>query len=199
MIGRVAGRLAAKELDRVEVATAGGVSYEASVPLSTYEVLPAMGETVSLFTHVVVRDDDWGLYGFATDLERRLFRRLLAATGVGPSLALGMLSRFAADRLIRVIREKDVATLQTVPRVGRKKAQQLVLDLADKLDDLVAVEAASGRSAGPASDDAIRALISLGYAAGEAEKAVHVALESANGAPSVPELIRAALAKVGKH
>ena len=197
MIGQVAGRLTSREIDRVEVATAGGVSYELSVPLSTYEALPVPGQSVSLFTHLVVRDDEWALYGFATDLERRVFRRLLSATGVGPSLALGMLSRFAAERLVRAIQQRDVATLQTVPRVGRKKAQQLVLDLADKLDDLL-VGGAPGRPSEPAADDAMRALVSLGYTQGDAERAVHAVLKSVDRVPEAPELIRLALSRVGK-
>jgi Holliday junction DNA helicase RuvA len=199
MIGQVSGRLVTKELDRVEVATASGVAYELAVPLSTYEALPRAGEAITLFTHLVVRDDDWSLFGFATDLERRVFRRLLGATGVGPALALGMLSRFAADRLIRAIRERDVATLQSVPRVGRKKAQQLVLDLADKLDDLLAPEPGAPRPQGQVADDAIRALVSLGYAPNDAEKAVRAALDGVAAPPSAPELIRAALTRVGKR
>jgi len=198
MIAQVSGRLVARELDRVEVATAGGVAYELSVPLSTYEALPRSGEPVSLFTHLVVRDDEWALYGFGTDLERRVFRRLLAATGVGPALALGMLSRFAADRLIRAIRERDVATLQSVPRVGRKKAQQLVLDLADKLDDLVATGAGAVRPEGQAADDAVRALVSLGYSPNDAEKAVRAALDGGGAPANAPGLIRTALGKVAK-
>jgi holliday junction DNA helicase RuvA len=199
MISQVAGRLVGRALDRVEVATAGGVAYDVAVPLSTFEALPQAGESVSLFTHVVVRDDEWALYGFATALERNVFRRLLVATGVGPSLALGMLSRFAADRLVRAIREKDVATLQTVPRVGRKKAQQLVLDLADKLDDLLAPEPGMARPEGQAADDAIRALVSLGYASPDADKAVRAVLHGTDRQLSAPELIRAALSKVGKR
>ncbi len=198
MISQVTGRLIAKDVDRVEVATSGGVAYELAVPLSTFERLPAAGQQITLFTDLVVRDDEWLLYGFGTLLERRVFRRLRGATGVGPALALGMLSRFAADRLVRAIRERDVAVLQTVPRVGRKKAQQLVLDLADKLDDLLEDEGVVPRTGGSAADDAMRALVSLGYSGVEAEKAVHAALDGVDGIPSVPNLIRAALAKVGR-
>jgi Holliday junction DNA helicase RuvA len=199
MISRIAGRLDARALDRVEVSTTGGVSYQMAIPLSTFEALPPSGQTVALYTHLVVREDEWILFGFATLLEREVFRRLLAATGVGPAVALGMLSRFAADRLVRAIREKDVATLQTVPRVGRKKAQQLVLDLADKFDDLLAVEPGLPRPEGQAADDAIRALVALGYQAAEAERAVRDALETMGASPTTPEVIRVALTKVGKR
>lgn len=198
MISVVTGTLIVKDLDRVEVLTSGGVGYEMAVPLGTYESLPRTGDHVSLHAHLVVREDEWQLYGFATALERRVFRRLLGATGVGPALALGMLSALSADRVVRAIREKDVATLQQVPRVGRKKAEQMILDLADKLHDLGAAEGAP-RPEGAGADDAIRALVSLGYAAGDAEQAVRKAIESVGKPAAAPELIRAALAVVAKR
>ncbi|MBV6521324.1 MAG: Holliday junction ATP-dependent DNA helicase RuvA [Gemmatimonadaceae bacterium] len=195
MISQLAGRILVKELDRVEILTAGGVAYELAVPLGTFESIPRTDESCTLHTHLVVRDDGWQLYGFATALEQRVFRRLLAATGVGPSLALGMLSTLSADRLIRAIRERDVATLTSVPRVGRKKAEQLILDLADKLDDLVAPDRRQRRSGGVLADDALRALVSLGYSAADAEQAVRAALES-GAREDAAALIRAALAAV---
>jgi len=198
VISVVTGTLIVKDLDRVEVLTSGGVGYEMAVPLGTYESLPRTGDHVSLHAHLVVREDEWQLYGFATALERRVFRRLLGATGVGPALALGMLSTLSADRVVRAIREKDVATLQQVPRVGRKKAEQMILDLADKLHDLGAAEGAA-RPEGAGADDAIRALVSLGYAAGDAEQAVRKAIETVGKPAAAPELIRAALAVVAKR
>lgn len=194
MISQVHGRLVAKALDRVEVATAGGVAYELAVPLGTFESLPTLGETVTLHAHLVVREDEWSLYGFATPLERRVFRRLLDATGVGPALALGIISALSAARVVRAIRERDAATLQTVPRVGRKKAEQLILDLADKVADLEAPEADGAPPAAPSADDAVRALVSLGYTSAEAVKAVRAALDTLGRSPDVPELIRTALA-----
>lgn len=200
MIAQVSGRLAVKDLDRVEISTDGGVAYELSIPLSTFEGLPRLGEAVTLYTHMVVREDDTALFGFATLFERRVFRRLLSATGVGPSLALGMLSRFPADRLVRAIRERDVNTLQSVPRVGRKKAQQLVLDLAEKLDDLIMDRPDDGRRSDiPHADDAIRALVSLGYTPVEAESAVQSALKSPIAPTDAAAVIRAALATMSKR
>ena len=197
MISQVFGRLATKELDHVEIMTSGGVGYELAIPLSAYEALPKVGETATLHTHLVVREDGWQLYGFATPFERRVFRRVLDAKGVGPALALGMLSALSAERLVRAIREKDIATLQSVPRVGRKKAEQMVLDLADKLDELGGAPSPGGlRPEGAGTDDAIRALVSLGYTLGEAEKAVRAALDSNGRGQSATELIRNALAKV---
>ena len=198
MIAQLTGTLLSKDLDRIEVMTAGGVGYELAIPLSAFEMLPRAGEPVSLFTHLVVREDGWQLFGFASAFDRSVFRKVLDAKGVGPALALGMLSTLSAERLVRAIREKDVATLQSVPRVGRKKAEQLVLDLADKLDRLQGEMAVAGpRPEGAAAEDAARALVSLGYTAVEAEKAVRLALESDGRGQSAPELIRSALAKVG--
>jgi Holliday junction DNA helicase RuvA len=201
VIVHVAGRVVAKELDRVELLTKGGVGYELLIPLSVYESLPKLGEDAALHTHLVVKEDGWQLFGFSTPFERRVFQRLLAAKGVGPGLALGMLSTLSAERVVRAIRERDVATLQSVPRMGKKKADQLILDLADKLDD-VQVDTTPGgpRPAGAAADDAIRALVSLGYTTADAERAVKAAIDAGGAAGAklgAPELIRGALARVG--
>jgi Holliday junction DNA helicase RuvA len=197
LISQVFGKLATKELDRVEIMTEAGVGYELSIPLSAYEALPMVGAAATLHTHLVVREDGWQLYGFTTPFERRVFRRVLDAKGVGPALALGMLSALSAERLVRAIRERDIATLQSVPRMGRKKAEQLVLDLADKLDEIGGEPLSPGpRPEGAGTDDAIRALVSLGYTLAEAEKAVRAALDSNGRAQSATELIRNALAKV---
>ncbi|MEP6691384.1 MAG: Holliday junction branch migration protein RuvA [Gemmatimonadaceae bacterium] len=198
MIAQVRGTLIAKDLDRVELLTAGGVAYELTVPLGTYETLPKVGEPLTLHTHLVVRDDGWQLFGFATPYEKRVFARVLSAQGIGPSLAMGMLSALSADRLVRAIREKDIPTLQGVPRVGRKKAERLILDLGDKLDELQGDGGARGpRPDGAHADDAIRALVSLGYSASDAEKAVRKAIDDGPKGLSAPELIRVALGKVG--
>ena len=199
MIAHIAGTLLAKELDRVDVMTAGGVGYELLVPLSVYETLPNVGETVRLHTYLVVKEDGWLLFGFASGFERQVFQRVLDAKGVGPALALGLLSTLSAERLVRAIREKDIVTLQSVPRVGRKKAEQLVLDLADKLDDVRAMSPGGvGRlQGGAAAEDATRALVSLGYSTGDAERAVRAALDDGGKGMNAPELIRRALTKVG--
>jgi Holliday junction DNA helicase RuvA len=198
MIAQVAGVLLTKELDRVELMTDGGVAYELAVPLNAYEALPKAGERCTLHTHLVVKEDGWQLFGFTTPYERRVFQKVLGAKGVGPALALGLLSSLTADRLVRAIREKDIVTLQSVPRVGRKKAEQLVLDLADKLDQLQSsgAESGVGRSGAPGTDDAIRALVSLGYSTADAEKAVRGVLDGGARGMSAPELIRAALARI---
>lgn len=200
MISHVNGTLVAKELDRVEIMTAGGVAYELSIPLGVYESLPRAGEPVSLHTHLVVKEDGWQLYGFSSAHERRVFQRVLDAKGVGPALALGLLSTLTADRLVRALRDKDLATLQSVPRVGRKKAEQLILDLADKLDDLHVSAPGAGRPSGGVpgggAEDAIRALVSLGYSTPDAERAVKAALDDGARPGDAADLIRRALGKI---
>jgi Holliday junction DNA helicase RuvA len=187
VISRIHGRLVAKEIDHLEIMVAG-LGYQVAVPLGVYETLPAIGEDIALCTHLVVKEDDWQLFGFATARDRGIFRALLGAKGVGPALALALMSALNADRLVRAIREKDVATLQTVPRVGRKKAEQLVLDLADKLDDLVSTEGPTGAPLRGRAEDAIRGLVSLGYARSDAERAVRGATGE-----TVADIVRNAL------
>jgi Holliday junction DNA helicase RuvA len=199
MISRVSGTLMAKELDRVEIMTSGGVAYELSVPLSVFEMPGRVGDAVELHSFLVVREDGWQLFGFASSFDRQVFMRVLNAKGVGPSLALGLLSTLSGPRLVQALREHDIATLQSVPRVGRKKAEQMILDLGDKLDDLQVPGAAAGpRPQGANADDAIRALVSLGYSNNDAERAVRTALEEDGKGLAAADLIRRALAKVAR-
>lgn len=197
MISQVAGALLSKELDRVEIMTSGGVAYELTIPLGVYETLPRKGEPCTLHTYLVVREDGWQLYGFANAFERRVFQRILGAKGVGPALAIGLLSALSAERLVRAIREKDVATLQGAPRVGRKKAEQLILDLSEKMEDLLPdIGYRTSDIVSPTSEDAVRALVSLGYSSQDAERAVKAAIDAGGKSMSAPDLIRDALAKV---
>ena len=197
MIAQLSGTLLVKELDRVEVMTSGGVAYELAIPLGVYETLPRTGEAVTLHTYLVVKEDAWLLFGFATPFERKVFQRVLNAKGVGPALALGLLSTLTAERLVRALRDRDIATLQSVPRVGRKKAEQLVLDLADKLDDLqVSLPGGGPRPEGAGAEDAVRALVSLGYSTSDAERAVRQALDDGGRGQSATDLIRTALSKI---
>ena len=198
MISLITGTLVTKDLDKVEVMTSGGVGYEVEIPLGVFESLPRQGEKVSLHTSLVVKEDSWQLFGFSSVMEKQLFQKLLTAKGVGPSLAIGMMSALSAPRLIKAIREKDIATLQSVPRVGRKKAEQLILDIGDKLDTIGgSTDNQFAPSGSVVADDALRALTSLGYTASEAERGVRAALDSGDWGSSAAELIRAALAKMG--
>lgn len=199
MISRLDGTLAGHGLDRVELRTAGGVTYEVIVPLSVLAALPREGGPLALHTAMVVREDAWTLYGFANAEERKLFQRLMGTTGVGPALAMNLLSTLTGERLVRAVRDGDLATLTQVPRVGKKLAERLVLELRDKLDG--ASELATGGkplpSGGP-SNDAVRALVALGYSSGDAEKAVRLALEDAPKGETTAELIRRSLAALAK-
>jgi Holliday junction DNA helicase RuvA len=197
MISRITGTLETKDLDRVEISTPGGVGYVMQIPLSVYETLPRTGETVSLFTSLIVKEDGWLLFGFASQLERRVFDLVRTANGVGPALALSLLSSLTAARLVRAIVEKDTATLQSVPRVGKKKAEQMILDLATKMRDVDVSAAHTGAPpAGAASEDAIRALVSLGYNLVDSDRAVRATLDAASGPLTATELIRLALARI---
>ena len=197
MITLLVGTLLERDLSSVELLTSGGVGYTLAIPLSTFEMLPKAGEPVRLHTHLVVKEDGWQLFGFGTTYERNVFMRLLNAKGFGPQLSLNMLSALSAERLVRAIRERDLATLQQVKGLGKKKADQLILDLADKLDDLQRGAASVASTGGAGVDDAVRALQSLGYGVAEAEAGIRAALDAGEGKESTASLIRAALARIG--
>ena len=194
MISQVVGKLVLRELDRCEIMTEGGVAYECLIPLSVFETLPSEGESIMLHTHLSVREDAWHLFGFTSRYERSIFQKLLGAKGVGPALAIGILSSLTAERVVRALREKDVITLMRVPRVGRKKAEQLILDLADKMGTVgSAPSVAAGVNA--VADDAVRALLSLGYTQVEADRAVRAVVDG-DSKSDVSVIVRAALARL---
>jgi len=199
MIARLDGTLAAHGLDRIELRTSGGVTYEVMVPLSVLEALPKLGGELALHTAMVVREDATTLYGFATSDERKLFQRLMGTTGVGPSLAMNLLSTLTGERLVRAIREGDLTALTRVPRVGKKLAERLVLELRDKLEGAeVSVSGAKPVGIGGPSADAVRALVALGYQPADAERAVRAALDGAPKGETTADLIRRALAGLAK-
>ena len=190
MIRRLRGELAARGATTVEIVTGDGVGYEVSVPLGLVERLPAEGAAVELHTVLVVRDDAFELYGFGSARDRELFQRLRTPSGVGPRLALAILGALPAGRVVGAIRGKDHRTLQTVSGVGRKTAERIVIELADKLDDLAGPEGEAPVAGGPAAA-AVRALRALGYARGASERAVRRALEG--GDADTEALVRRAL------
>ncbi len=195
MISRVRGTLVRRELGVVEVMTSGGIAYEVEIPLTVYERLPREGAEVDLRTVHVVREDAVTLYGFLDATERATFARLLTASGVGPRLALNILSTMPPHRLVRAILDKDIPALRQIPGLGTKKAERLVLELADRLTDL-AVAAEGERPAGRTAEEAVGALVALGYSPTEATAAVRKALDD-DGAIAGIELIKAALAGLG--
>lgn len=193
MISRIHGTVLTREAGRVEVETSGGVVYEVEVPLTVLQRLPSPGSAVELRTLQVVTDSSVALYGFVDGHERELFRRLLTASGVGAKLALAMLSAFTAERLARALVEKDTTALRQVSGVGKKKAEKIALELADKVADLAIVTPDAGPDISSSAQEAVQALVALGYTFGDADQAVRQVLEA--GAPdTTEELIRRALA-----
>lgn len=190
MIAAVAGNLAAKTADRVVVQTPGGVAYEVTVPLGVMERLPGIGESVTLATELVVREDGWSLYGFLDESERRLFQRLLTVNGVGPKIAVAFLSTLGAERGAKAIQKKDLAALSSVSGVGRKLAERLALELSDKLGELVGGQPAPLDAPARA---ALAALERLGYGGTEAERALRQALAGDGGDADAEALVRRAL------
>ncbi len=191
MISRIRGTVLTKDLDRLEVETPGGVVYEAEIPLTVFERLPAVGEAVELRTFHMVREDSATLFGFLAAEERILFGRLLNASGVGGKLALAMLSTYSASRLARVLAERDVTALTQVSGIGKKTAERLVLELADKVEDL-AVGTMPDAPGGGIAQEAVSALVALGFGFSEADEAVRRVIASGKGA-TADELIREAL------
>ena len=189
MIAILTGVLVERAGETIVIQTDGGVGYAVTVSLGVYERLPAVGARLSLYTELVVREDGWTLFGFDSQLERSIFHRLLAASGFGPRLALAILSALGPDRTVRSIQEKNLAALATVPGIGRKKAERLVLELEDRFADLPVAAAPAGTTRG---DEAVRALTALGYAPNQAEDAVRAALD-ADGPEDTAAVLRRAL------
>ncbi len=191
MISRLRGKLLSRDLSNVEVETTGGVVYEVEVPLKVQERLPPVGSDVELRIVQVVREDSVALFGFLEPHERELFKRLLNASGVGARLALAMLSTFSAQRLARALAEKDLAALTQVSGVGRKKAELLALELSEKVRDLALIpKGAAGVS--PVVEEAVAALVALGYSFTAADNLVREALKK-DGDLNTEEIIRKAL------
>jgi len=195
VIAHVSGRLATKQADRVVVQTAGGVGYEVVVPLGVMQRLPAVGEPVTLATELVVREDGWALYGFLDPAERRFFQRLTTVSGVGPRLAVSLLSALGVARGARAVTERNIGLLSSVSGIGKKTAERLVLELADKVGEFV--DADGGRAAaaggGGAAETALKALERLGYGTAEADDALRQVLAADAGAGSADALVRRAL------
>lgn len=172
MIGRIAGTLLEKHPPLVLV-DVGGVGYEIDVPMSTFYNLPAIGEKVALHTQLIVREDAHQLYGFASHDERAAFRQLLKISGVGPKLALTILSGMSVAELSHVVAAQEVGRLTKIPGIGKKTAERLLLELRDKLPSAAAALLSVGAEPGPATrNDALDALLALGYNEREASWAV---------------------------
>lgn len=198
MIGFLKGRLAVKQPPMLLV-DVNGVGYEMEAPMSTFYGLPAPGEPVALFTHLVVREDAHILYAFGTDGERRLFRGLLKVSGVGPKIALGILSGASVDDFLRTIEAEDVAMLCRIPGIGRKTAERVIIEMRDSVKKLAA-PAMNGSAAGMAGamtpqGEAFSALIALGYKPPEVARLLKLVEEPDL---TTTELIRRALKSAAK-
>jgi holliday junction DNA helicase RuvA len=167
VIGHLRGRLAARHPPQL-VVDVGGIGYEVEAPMSTFYVLPAVGAEVSLHTHLVVREDAHVLYGFGSERERSLFRELIKVSGVGPRIALAILSGITVEEFHRCVEAQDHAALVRVPGIGRKIAERLVIEMRDRLKALAGPAFAPGATApaagpGSAQSEAFSALVALGY------------------------------------
>jgi Holliday junction DNA helicase RuvA len=175
MIGRLSGVLLRKEPPAL-LLDVGGVGYELEAPMTTFYDLPAVGERVTLCTHLVVREDAHLLYGFSRESQRRLFRGLLKVNGVGPRVALAVLSGLSEEEFARCVLHEDLARLTQVPGIGRKTAERLVIEMRDKLprapEGTTPVTAATETAAADPVSEAVGALIALGYKPHEASRAV---------------------------
>ncbi len=189
-----------------------GVGYKVNVPLTVIENLPEASQPLTLVTHTQVREDDISLFGFMDEVELRVFELLLTVSGVGPKVALGLLSALNADDLAQAISSDDVRTLTKVPGVGAKTAQRMVLELKEKIaqfgferrvDRLSAGETVKKRDGNEVLlDDAVSALVNLGYNKPEAQRAANMAIEEmlkTNPAPKFADLLRASLNKLTKR
>jgi len=191
MIGSLRGRLIAKHPPALTV-DVNGVGYELEAPMSTFCDLPASGAEVHLFTHLVVREDAQVLYGVATDAERRLFRGLLKVSGVGPKIALGLLSGISVEGFLRCIETEDADSLVRIPGIGRKTAERLLIEMRDRVASLAGVgeRAHAPGTPGNAQAEAFSALVALGYKPAEVTRLLKAA-EGSDG--SIEDLIRRAL------
>jgi len=182
MIAHLRGRLIHKEPGQA-IVEAGGVGYDVTISVPTFTTLPAVGQEASLHIHTQVSEDQIALFGFLDREEKRLFERLITVSGVGPKLAIKILSGLSMERTVQAIRGQDHAQLVRIPGVGKKLAERLVVELKDKLDDFAAAPVQSNVQ-GRAAEDVLSALVNLGYQRLAAEKAIEqaVAKDAALGA-----------------
>ncbi|MGQ4808381.1 Holliday junction ATP-dependent DNA helicase RuvA [Candidatus Entotheonellaceae bacterium PAL068K] len=196
MIAQVQGVLVSKNVEQV-VVDVQGVGYQLFVPLSTYYALPEPAERITLLTVLYVREDALRLYGFVTPQEQGLFELLVGVSSIGPRLALNMLSSVAASELNQAIVQQDIARLQSIPGIGRKTAERVILELKDKISRL-AMTAAEQQQVAVAPDDqlvgdVVSALLNLGYRRGEAVKAVRTVRPQQEGEATLATLLKDAL------
>jgi holliday junction DNA helicase RuvA len=193
MIAHLRGKLLFKQPGRAIVECAG-VGYDVAISVPTFTSLPSLGVETSLHIHTQVSEDQIALFGFLDGEEKRLFERLITVSGVGPKLAIKMLSGLSPEKTVQAIRAQDHAQLTRIPGVGKKLAERLVVELKDKLEDFAVAPAPHAGVQGPAVDDVLSALVNLGYQRPAAERAIEQAIEKDKSiAAEFDALFRAAL------
>jgi Holliday junction DNA helicase RuvA len=194
MISRLTGILAAKRAPQILI-DCNGVGYEADVSMTTFYQLPEVGQQLSIWTHLLIKDDSHSLVGFSGEAERRLFRQLIRVNGVGPKMALAILSGIDDQQFALCIANGDVAMLTRLPGVGKKTAERLIIEMRDKVDALMSESAspALGASNHSAASEAVEALQALGYRAVDAEKMISKVLQQGEATGSASQLIKLAL------
>ena len=196
MIAHLRGKLLAKHPNQAIVETAG-VGYDVTISVPTFSDLPGVGSEVALYIHTHVREDALALYGFLRPSEKLLFEKLITVSGIGPKLAITILSGMAADEMVGAIRGNDVAKLTRIPGIGRKTAERMVLELRDKLPEPGPATAAATPIVSATEEDVLSALVNLGYQRPAAEKALAMASKNAQGG-SFDALFRGALGVLSK-
>jgi Holliday junction DNA helicase RuvA len=201
MIAHLRGKLLAKHPNQVVVETAG-VGYEASISIPTFSALPECGVEVALHIHTHVREDQIALYGFVQSSEKKLFEKLITVSGIGPKLAITILSGMAAGDLTRAIRGNDLARLTKIPGIGKKTAERMVLELRDKLPEVSEAPARPATTMTGVQEDVLSALVNLGYQKAAAEKALEKSrldkAGPADGNETFEVVFREALAALSK-
>ena len=195
MIAHLRGKLIARHPNQV-IVDAMGVGYDVTISVPTFSELPPAGGEVSLHIHTHVREDQIALYGFLRPEEKHLFEKLISVSGIGPKLAMTVLSGIAADALVSALRSNDLTALTRIPGVGKKTAERMVLELRDKLEGLAAAPTAP--SIGGMEEDVVSALVNLGYQRSPAEQAVKRAANGAGANASFEQLFRQTMSMLQK-
>jgi Holliday junction DNA helicase RuvA len=196
MIAHLRGKLLAKHPNQAVVET-GGVGYDVTISVPTFSDLPAVGADVALHIHTHVREDVIALYGFLRSSEKVLFEKLITVSGIGPKLAITILSGMPADEMVGAIRGNDVARLTRIPGIGKKTAERMVLELRDKLPGTVPAVTTAVPAMSATEEDVLSALVNLGYQRSAAEKALEATMKSGKGG-SFDALFRGAMAALSK-
>ena len=196
MIAHLRGKLLAKHPNQA-IVEAGGVGYDVTITVPTFSDLPTAGAEVALHIHTHVREDQIALYGFLRPAEKKLFEKLITVSGIGPKLAITILSGMAADEMTGAIRGNDIARLTRIPGIGKKTAERMVLELRDKLPPAGIGEVVSVPTLSAIEEDVLSALVNLGYQRPAAEKAVATSAKSGKG-ESFETMFREALSALSK-